>query len=173
MNIDARCNAFYDGNSVNFYRSGGGCNNTGDIHDVAHHEWGHGLDNNTRAGGMYDGARGEAIGDIVAFLSTHSPYNAPFFRIGVPFNLGRTADEAIAGLKTFSNIAGMCPAGGGRGPPLAPPRFCPTQAQFRTGMVYYVGQSSSCRRISRPENDRHSVRSQASPLSSGCRRRHA
>ena len=41
VNINDSCNAYYDGN-VNFYRSGGGCNNTGRIRDVNHHEWGHG-----------------------------------------------------------------------------------------------------------------------------------
>ena len=33
VNIDNTCNAYYDG-SVNFFRSGGGCNNSGEIADT-------------------------------------------------------------------------------------------------------------------------------------------
>ena len=43
MNIINTCNAFYSG-SINFYRSGGGCGNTGEIAAVFDHEWGHGMD---------------------------------------------------------------------------------------------------------------------------------
>src|SRR5690606_14052988 len=42
VNIDATCNAYFDG-SVNFFRAGRGCNNTGRIADVNYHEWGHGF----------------------------------------------------------------------------------------------------------------------------------
>jgi trimeric autotransporter adhesin len=38
MNIIDTCNAFYDG-SINFYRTGGGCRNTGEIAAVFDHEW--------------------------------------------------------------------------------------------------------------------------------------
>ena len=47
MNINQTCNAFWNGSSVNFYRSGGGCSNTGEIAAVFLHEWGHGMDTNT------------------------------------------------------------------------------------------------------------------------------
>ena len=47
VNINQTCNAFWNGSSVNFYRSGGGCSNTGEIAAVFLHEWGHGLDTNT------------------------------------------------------------------------------------------------------------------------------
>lgn len=43
VNIASTCNAYYSGNSINFYASGGGCNNTSGASVVAH-EWGHGLD---------------------------------------------------------------------------------------------------------------------------------
>ncbi len=46
MNINDTCNAFWNGASVNFFRSGGGCRNTGEIAAIFDHEWGHGLDNN-------------------------------------------------------------------------------------------------------------------------------
>ncbi|MDP2701829.1 MAG: erythromycin esterase family protein, partial [Candidatus Rokubacteria bacterium] len=45
-NIAQTCNAFWNGSTLNFFRSGGGCNNTGEIRDVMQHEWGHGHDQN-------------------------------------------------------------------------------------------------------------------------------
>ncbi len=68
VNINSTCNAYWDGASVNFYKSGGGCRNTGEIAGVFVHEWGHGLDDND--GGGYDNPS-EAYADIVAFLDTH------------------------------------------------------------------------------------------------------
>ncbi|HHN75055.1 MAG TPA: hypothetical protein ENK10_07485 [Acidobacteria bacterium] len=66
VNINNTCNAFWNG-TVNFYRSGGGCRNTGEIMGVFVHEWGHGLDQND--GGGYDNPS-EAYADIVAFFET-------------------------------------------------------------------------------------------------------
>src|SRR5262249_56912033 len=68
INIDATCNAYWNGATVNFYKSGGGCNNTGEIAGVFLHEWGHGLDNND--GGGYDDPT-ETYADITALMSTH------------------------------------------------------------------------------------------------------
>ncbi len=70
VNINLTCNANfspYDG-SVNFYRSGGGCRNTGEIAGVFLHEWGHGLDYND--GGGWDNPI-EGYADITSFLLTH------------------------------------------------------------------------------------------------------
>ncbi|MBP7148899.1 MAG: hypothetical protein KBD01_15310 [Acidobacteria bacterium] len=67
LNINSTCNAFWDGNSVNFYKSGGGCRNTGEIAGVFVHEWGHGLDNYD--GGGYDNPS-EAYSDVVAYFET-------------------------------------------------------------------------------------------------------
>jgi len=66
VNINATCNAYWNG-SVNFYKSGGGCRNTGEIMGVFVHEWGHGIDQND--GGGYDNPS-EAYADIVAFFET-------------------------------------------------------------------------------------------------------
>ncbi len=67
MNINEVCNAFWDGFSVNFFRSGGGCANTGEIAGVFDHEWGHGLDNNDANGQiLFPGSEG--IADIYAAL---------------------------------------------------------------------------------------------------------
>ncbi len=64
VNIVNTCNAYWNG-SVNFFRSGGGCRNTGELQGVFVHEWGHGLDAND--GGGYDNPS-EAYADIVAVL---------------------------------------------------------------------------------------------------------
>ena len=78
VNEDDVCNAFWDGATTNFFRSGGGCNNTGTIADVMYHEWGHGLDQNTNLG---DGSTGEATGDITAMHVTHDARIGPYFDV--------------------------------------------------------------------------------------------
>jgi hypothetical protein len=69
MNINNTCNAFWStfAGTVNFYRSGGGCANTGEIAGVFDHEWGHGLDANDSVAGIA-GPSGEGIADIYAAL---------------------------------------------------------------------------------------------------------
>jgi trimeric autotransporter adhesin len=64
MNINLNCNAFWNGSTVNFYRSGGGCGNTGEIAAVFDHEWGHGWDDNNTNPALSN--PGEAIADIVS-----------------------------------------------------------------------------------------------------------
>ncbi len=65
MNLNSTCNAFWNG-SVNFYRSGGGCTNTGEIAGVYDHEWGHGMDDNDSNPSISN--PGEGIADIYASL---------------------------------------------------------------------------------------------------------
>jgi hypothetical protein len=81
VNHSEHCNAFWDGDSINFFTageiSGKKCANTGMIADVVFHEWGHGLDENT--GGIDDGAMSEGFGDAVALLFTDDA------RVGVDF----------------------------------------------------------------------------------------
>ncbi|MFY1831893.1 endopeptidase [Myxococcus fulvus] len=64
VNINSTCNAFWNGTSVNFYRSGGGCRNTGEIGAVFDHEWGHGLDDFDANGSLSSSSEGYA--DIAA-----------------------------------------------------------------------------------------------------------
>jgi MYXO-CTERM domain-containing protein len=78
VNINEACNAFYNGN-VNFYLAGSGCNNTGEIADVAYHEWGHGFHYTSLITGSYDGDMGEGIGDVVAVIQTDDPVMARYF----------------------------------------------------------------------------------------------
>ncbi|HZN55573.1 MAG TPA: hypothetical protein VFB67_09650 [Candidatus Polarisedimenticolaceae bacterium] len=68
VNLNQTCNAYWGGGSVNFFKSGGGCNNTGEIAGVFLHEWGHGVDEND--GGGFDNPT-EAYADITALISTH------------------------------------------------------------------------------------------------------
>lgn len=82
MNINQTCNAFWDGSTVNFYRSGGGCSNTGEIAAVFLHEWGHGMDTNS-GGAASDKGSGEAVGDTFAFLETKDGCIGQNFQPGV------------------------------------------------------------------------------------------
>ncbi|MBL8754022.1 MAG: hypothetical protein JNK15_12050 [Planctomycetes bacterium] len=73
VNQTGTCNAYYTGNSVHFYPTGGGCNNTA-FSTVVTHEWGHGLDE--RYGGISnvtgDGLS-EGWGDILGCYLMDSP----------------------------------------------------------------------------------------------------
>ena len=60
VNLNQTCNAFWGGGSINFYRSGGGCRNTGEIAGVFDHEWGHGLDDNDANGSLSNSSEGYA-----------------------------------------------------------------------------------------------------------------
>ncbi len=64
VNINSTCNAFWNGSTINFYRSGGGCRNTGEIGAVFDHEWGHGMDDFDANGSLSNSS--EAYADIAA-----------------------------------------------------------------------------------------------------------
>ncbi len=71
VNLTSTCNAYYVGNSINFYASGGGCNNTSAASVVAH-EWGHGLDD--RYGGISQtNGLSEGWGDICSMYLLDDP----------------------------------------------------------------------------------------------------
>ncbi len=81
MNIDDTCNAFWDGSTINFFKSGGSCANTGEIAAVFDHEWGHGLDNNGTDPSI--SAPGEAIADIYAIYRLAEHCMGRGFRPGI------------------------------------------------------------------------------------------
>ncbi len=62
VNLNNTCNAFYSpsAGTINFYRSGGGCRNTGEIAAVFDHEWGHAMDDNDTAGALSNSSEGYA-----------------------------------------------------------------------------------------------------------------
>jgi hypothetical protein len=71
VNIGSTCNAYYTGNSINFYSAGGGCNNTA-FSTVVAHEWGHGIDD--RYGGISQvNGLSEGWGDILGLYQADSP----------------------------------------------------------------------------------------------------
>jgi hypothetical protein len=79
VNINNFCNANWNGTSLNFYRSGGGCANTGEIVAVSLHEYGHGLDENDGTGSSPERGTREAYGDLTAALQLHSSCMGPGF----------------------------------------------------------------------------------------------
>ncbi len=86
MNVNDVCNAYWDGSTLNFFRSGtyGSlfCSNTGEIAAVFLHEWGHGMDDNS-GGSASEYGSGEAVGDTFAFLETKDSCIGPNFTPGV------------------------------------------------------------------------------------------
>jgi hypothetical protein len=69
-NINQTCNAFWNGSSLNFFKSGGGCPNTA-YSDVVMHEYGHGIDH--AKGGIVHAGYSEGFGDAMAVLATRQP----------------------------------------------------------------------------------------------------
>src|SRR5262249_39836960 len=103
VNLDETCNAFWDGESLNFFISGP-CldqfgNPTGEVgvnsafSDVGFHEEGHGVDDSL--GGIKDGGYSEGFGDSVAVLLTHDSVVAPGWK--------KRANGAVADLRNAKN----------------------------------------------------------------------
>jgi hypothetical protein len=67
VNLPQNCNAYFDGQSVNFFQAGSGCSNTARIPSVVYHEFGHGV-HFSLSPQMPDGAVGEGTAD---FHSAH------------------------------------------------------------------------------------------------------
>jgi hypothetical protein len=87
VDIASTCNSYYNGN-VNFYKSGGGCNNTAENLGVVAHEYGHGLDANDGGGSENPG---EAYADVIAILQTRrSCVGRGFFQSGTCSGYGDT-----------------------------------------------------------------------------------
>mmetsp|Transcript_13230 Transcript_13230/g.21722 ORF Transcript_13230/g.21722 Transcript_13230/m.21722 type:complete len:1098 (+) Transcript_13230:237-3530(+) len=65
INRDANCNAYWNGSTINFYTSGGGCNNSGENVGIIAHEWGHDWDAYDVEGGI-SFPSGEGVADLYA-----------------------------------------------------------------------------------------------------------
>lgn len=98
VNIASTCNAYYTGNSINFYASGGGCNNTSGASVIAH-EWGHGLDDLYGGISQVNGLS-EGWGDVCSMYLLDDP------TIGHDFSVGG------GGIRTGTN-GQQYPNGGG------------------------------------------------------------
>jgi cysteine-rich repeat protein len=72
VNLDDVCNAFSDGETINFFNSGQGCENTGRLPDVIYHEYGHAVHANSiiRGVGGFDTALSEGASDYLAAVIT-------------------------------------------------------------------------------------------------------
>jgi hypothetical protein len=79
VNLNQTCNAYWNGSTLNFFKSGGGCRNTGELAGVSLHEYGHGLDSNDGNGAATEGGTGEAYGDITAAIALHASCIGPGF----------------------------------------------------------------------------------------------
>jgi Zn-dependent metalloprotease len=90
VNINQTCNGFWNGSTINFYRSGGGCRNTGELAGVFDHEWGHGMDDNDAAGALSNSSEGYA--DIAAIYRYQSSCVGYGFFQTVNDGCGQTAD---------------------------------------------------------------------------------
>lgn len=80
---DTICNAFSNGSSLEFFRfgtaqTGERCSNSGEIADIAYHEWGHSMDFFS-GGEAPEKGTGEAVGDTFSFLETHDGCIGPHF----------------------------------------------------------------------------------------------
>ncbi len=82
------CNAYYDGQSINFFPAGGGCPDTA-FGDVVHHEYGHHL---VRSAGSGQGQYGEGYGDLMGVTIS----DEPILGYGFQSNCG-------AGIRTANN----------------------------------------------------------------------
>ncbi|MDP7029467.1 MAG: hypothetical protein QF733_04520 [Phycisphaerales bacterium] len=89
VNLNDTCNAYYDYSSINFYQSGGGCNNTA-FSVIAHHEYGHHL---VAVGGSGQGEYGEGMGDVMGVVLTGDSELARGFYSSDCNNGIRTADN--------------------------------------------------------------------------------
>jgi len=99
-NIASTCNAFYSGNTINFYLAGGGCADTA-FGDIVAHEFGH---NAVAKGGSGQGAYGEGMGDCFGLLLSDDP------RTGVGFQTCSTGIRTAA--NTFQYDAINCSTAG-------------------------------------------------------------
>ncbi|HEX6864378.1 MAG TPA: endopeptidase, partial [Thermoanaerobaculia bacterium] len=90
VNISDVCNAFYNFSSINFFRAGGGCRNTGEIAGVFDHEWGHALDDNDSGGALSNSS--EAYADIAAIFRLQTSCVGHGFFESLDDGCGMTSD---------------------------------------------------------------------------------
>ena len=101
MNINLTCNATGGPGGLRFYRSGGGCSNTGEIAGVFVHEWGHGMDGADATPGISN--PGEAIADIYAALRLNTSCMGRNFR-ATNCSLGGDACTSCTGVRDIDYL---------------------------------------------------------------------
>ncbi|WP_293275605.1 MYXO-CTERM sorting domain-containing protein [Nannocystis sp.] len=72
VNINDVCNAFSEGDAINFFAAGMGCENTGRIADIVYHEFGHSVHQQGLIPGVgaFEGALSEGISDYLSATIT-------------------------------------------------------------------------------------------------------
>ncbi len=105
MNIEDTCNAFWNGATINFYQSGGGCANSGEIGAVFDHEWGHGMDDNDANPGS--SSPGESIADIYGTLRLPDPCFGRGFLPGSTDCNGGYGDPCVASERAPNGCSGV------------------------------------------------------------------
>ena len=75
VNHNDVCNAFYDGEAINFFRQDSSCENTGRLADVVYHEFGHGFHHHSviEGSGDFEPALSEGVSDYYAASLTGDP----------------------------------------------------------------------------------------------------
>ena len=141
VNINNTCNGFWNGSTVNFYRSGGGCRNTGELAGVFDHEWGHGMDDNDAAGVLSNSS--EAYADIAAIYRYQASCIGHGFFWTADDGCGQTADgtgfnanESINGTHCDTNCSGVRDADWAKhnpNTPDTPQNFVCSQCSSSTG----------------------------------------
>jgi cysteine-rich repeat protein len=109
VNIADVCNAYSDGDTINFYRAGQGCENTARLPDVVYHEFGHSLHAQliTPGAGRFDTALSEGISDFLAASMTGDPGTARgFFQDDSPL---RDIDPADSEARWPENVSARDP----------------------------------------------------------------
>lgn len=94
---DGNCNAFYDGNGINFYTTSNGCNALSMVSDVVYHEYGHAITNvywSDNGFNFSNGAMGEGYSDIWAISITNNPVLGIGFSTTDPTDYVRNYDFA-------------------------------------------------------------------------------
>lgn len=84
---DGDCNAFYDGNSINFYAEANDCYSLALINDVIYHEYGHGINDRyygDNGESFFNGAMNEGYADVWAFTLSVNPVLAEGYKISTP-----------------------------------------------------------------------------------------
>ena len=107
VNIDQSCNAFSDGNAINFFQRSSSCGNTGRLSGVVYHEFGHSIHRQSIIPGVgsFDGALSEGTGDFLAATILNSPaVGVGFFRTSGPL---RQIDPVGTEYRWPEDIAGV------------------------------------------------------------------
>ncbi len=103
VNLADTCNAYYDYSSINFFSSGGGCNNTG-FGSITYHEFGHHMI--ACSPFSQQNEYGEGQSDVLAMVMTFDPMLAKGFYAGNCATGIRNADNNCLYLESGCSSCG-------------------------------------------------------------------